>query len=268
MPKLPQPPSFFTGPAFQYLSQVAQAINGLPTVSYFTQQDPNGILQGFDGDVAIYNGSVSTLPRIWVNMSDLTTRPSFFSWMLLGTHSKYTGTLSVSTDSSGVVTVTGSGGTGGGSTGTAAVPFHFALSPDTTGKCYWAPQISFFPSAIAPLAQVLSYGTGSISSAQAIGILSPSVDPVFVLRTSNSSGSQTAWTLQYYVGSNGSLASPAAYTESLGPTNGSNGINYSVVTFTPTAGNISSGDVLQIELARTDASNAGIGFVHTAHVVP
>lgn len=198
--------------------------------------------------MAIYNGSTSTLTRMWVNMSDQSNRPSFQSWRLL---------------SWGTAT-----GGGGGSAATMPVAFHFALSPDTTGKCYWGPQVSFFSTAIAPFAQVLSFGTGSVSSAQCIGILSPGPNPTFVLRTTSSGASQSVWGLRYYVGSKGSSGAPTSYTETLSGVNGANGGNYSVVTFTPTAGNISLNDVLQIEVARTDGSNVGIGFVHTAHVVP
>jgi hypothetical protein len=84
MPQIPQPPSSFTGATALYLSLVAQIIRGIPNVSYFTQQTPNGNVLGVNGDWAIYNGSTSTNSHIWVNQSAATASQTSAGWGLVG----------------------------------------------------------------------------------------------------------------------------------------------------------------------------------------
>lgn len=83
MAKFPQPPSQFTGPAFQFLGQVTKQFMGQPTFSYFTGTTPNGLVQGFAGDVAISLDSTTTA-RWWINESVKSTIPSFNSWSQMG----------------------------------------------------------------------------------------------------------------------------------------------------------------------------------------
>ncbi len=84
--KFPNPPSYFTGSAFQYLSMIAAVIQNQPNVSFFTQQTPNGNVLGVNGDWAIYNGSTSTVSHIWVNQSAATQSATSTGWALVGTN--------------------------------------------------------------------------------------------------------------------------------------------------------------------------------------
>lgn len=83
MPRITQPPSIYTGSQAQHQRTVVDALNGIPQFSYFTQTDPNNVLQGFSGDFAISLNSTVT-SRVWVNNSAQSTNPSFVSWGLLG----------------------------------------------------------------------------------------------------------------------------------------------------------------------------------------
>lgn len=84
--KFNNPPSSFTGPLFQYFGQIAQVLQNLPNVSFFTQQTPNGNVLGVNGDWAIYNGSTSTVSHIWVNQSAATQSATSTGWALVGTN--------------------------------------------------------------------------------------------------------------------------------------------------------------------------------------
>lgn len=67
-----QPPSSLTAPLQQYLSDVAAALNALPTFSNFTGTDPNGRVLGkrFDQAGAL-DTSTSTTSLFWINMNPI-----------------------------------------------------------------------------------------------------------------------------------------------------------------------------------------------------
>ena len=70
----------------QYLRTLSQALNNLPTFSFFTQQTPNGNVLGVNGDFAVYNGSTSTVSHVWVNQSAYTQSQTSAGWGLVGTN--------------------------------------------------------------------------------------------------------------------------------------------------------------------------------------
>lgn len=84
--RLPMPPSAFTGPLGSWLRQLWIVVNGMPQMSYFTGADPNSVVSGFPGDLAISLGgnvaSNSTMSRVWV-MSGVPGQPSTTGWVVL-----------------------------------------------------------------------------------------------------------------------------------------------------------------------------------------
>lgn len=64
------PSSAFSGGQLEYTREVARTFKAMPQFSYFTQSDPNGVLFGTTGDLAIYVGATSTLTRLWTKASD------------------------------------------------------------------------------------------------------------------------------------------------------------------------------------------------------
>ncbi len=64
------PSSAFSGAQLEYMREVARVLRATPQFSSFTQSDPNGVLFGHTGDLAIYVGSTSTLTRLWTKASD------------------------------------------------------------------------------------------------------------------------------------------------------------------------------------------------------
>ncbi len=82
---VPNPPSVVTGAVREWMASIANALNAMPNFSYFTQNTPEGNVLGVNGDVAIYNGSSSTLSHWWINQSDKSSVPSTHSWALVVT---------------------------------------------------------------------------------------------------------------------------------------------------------------------------------------
>lgn len=72
--KVPQPPSSLTGPLGEYLGLLARAINGTPTISYFSGTHPNSTVTGFAGDIAINVAPSSTASRMFIAYGSTTTR--------------------------------------------------------------------------------------------------------------------------------------------------------------------------------------------------
>lgn len=81
MPVLPPPPSTLTGPLGDYLQVVWRSLNGMPNMSYFSgANNPNSMVTGVPGDVAVYVGLVSSNSRHWLKGG--TTRvPSQTGWV-------------------------------------------------------------------------------------------------------------------------------------------------------------------------------------------
>mgnify|MGYP001590488465 CR=1 FL=1 len=81
--KVPDPPSSFTGAERLWLSQVADAINQLPTFSRFSAAGtPNSYLSGLLGDLAFNMGSASSMSRLWVKIGP-ETGYSTTSWVAI-----------------------------------------------------------------------------------------------------------------------------------------------------------------------------------------
>ena len=64
-PRVPQPPSGWTGTDRSWAQRVADYLNRTPTVSYFSADDPNSRLTGWPGDLAVNLASGDTQMRVW-----------------------------------------------------------------------------------------------------------------------------------------------------------------------------------------------------------
>lgn len=84
--RLRQPPSSVTGDLYLWLQEVTKAVNSVPQLSYFSGTNPNSLVTGLSGDIAINLGSASTDTRVWVlggsNLGVLTTQ----GWVALRTN--------------------------------------------------------------------------------------------------------------------------------------------------------------------------------------
>lgn len=83
MNRIPQPPSSITGPTRDYLAQIAEFINAQPYLSFFSGPNPNSIVTGGCGSVAINLGSVSTLSRLWLNASPPNSGATRLGWVII-----------------------------------------------------------------------------------------------------------------------------------------------------------------------------------------
>lgn len=81
--RFPDPPSAFTGPALDYLRQVAAAIRNQPSWSYGSVANPNSVITGVKGDWFINVGSASTWSRVWTKTGPDNGSASTVSWVLL-----------------------------------------------------------------------------------------------------------------------------------------------------------------------------------------
>lgn len=77
--RIPHPPSGVTGPVGEYLKILFRAIDGLPQISKFSAQSPNGNVMGLAGHIAVNMGSESTDSRVWVKGGSSTV-PSNTGW--------------------------------------------------------------------------------------------------------------------------------------------------------------------------------------------
>lgn len=78
------PPSAITGALGDYLLQIAEAINRVPVVSYFSGTTPNSVVTGLAGDLAINLCSASTDTRAWIKGGSQSV-PSRTNWVTLRT---------------------------------------------------------------------------------------------------------------------------------------------------------------------------------------
>ena len=79
--KITDPPSSFTGAARLWLTQLADAVNQMPTFSRFSASGtPNSYLSGQCGDFALNMGSSSSMSRLWIKIGP-ETGISTTSWV-------------------------------------------------------------------------------------------------------------------------------------------------------------------------------------------
>jgi len=64
--RIVSPPSDVTGPLGSYLREMARAINDIPQLSAFSAASPNGLLDGYPGDLAVTLTSSFLDTRLWV----------------------------------------------------------------------------------------------------------------------------------------------------------------------------------------------------------
>lgn len=83
MNRLPQPPSSVTGPLRDYLNQIAQVLNALPTLSFFSGTTPNSNLTGGTAHLAFNLGSASTSSRLWVNTTGPLSGATTQGWVIV-----------------------------------------------------------------------------------------------------------------------------------------------------------------------------------------
>lgn len=81
--RFPDPPSSFTGPALDYLRQVAAALRNQPQWSYGSQATPNSVVTGVVGDFFVNIGSASTMSRLWHKAGPTDGTASTVSWELV-----------------------------------------------------------------------------------------------------------------------------------------------------------------------------------------
>lgn len=77
--KIADPPSSLSGPLRSYLQSLADYVNSVPTLSYFSGSSPSGIT-GLAGDLAFNVGSASTSSRLWQNVG---TSQNTSNWVLV-----------------------------------------------------------------------------------------------------------------------------------------------------------------------------------------
>ena len=81
--RIPDPPSSVTGQLREYLGRLTKLLNTqVPNASYFSASTPESLVTGVAGDLAIYNGPVSTNTRVWQKAGSSSV-PSTTSWFAL-----------------------------------------------------------------------------------------------------------------------------------------------------------------------------------------
>ena len=63
--RVASPPSNVTGELGSYLRELARALNDIPQLSAYSGITPNGVVNGFPGDLTINLTSTSTDKRLW-----------------------------------------------------------------------------------------------------------------------------------------------------------------------------------------------------------
>lgn len=81
--KFPPPPPEVKGQLREYLERMADALNALPQVSFFSGTTPNSSLTGTTGHLAINLGSASTQSRLWVNTAQPTSTATTTGWVVV-----------------------------------------------------------------------------------------------------------------------------------------------------------------------------------------
>jgi len=80
VPQIPAPPSGVTGAVGAYLNVLFRALDGIPTISKFSDSvGPNSHVTGYPGDLAVNQTSITTTIRLW-QMGGSLRVPSTTGW--------------------------------------------------------------------------------------------------------------------------------------------------------------------------------------------